>query len=336
MFIIQSYPVAVFFCFVTMICWGSWANTQKLAEKSWRFELFYWDYVLGILLMALIFAFTFGSIGEDGRGFVADLEQANTESIRSALIGGVIFNLANILLIAAIAIAGMSVAFPVGIGIALIWGVLDNYLRIPSGDPKLIFTGVVLVAAGIVLNAIAYKKLTGSSQKLSSKGLILSVVAGVLMSQFYGFVVNGMVLNFTEPEAGRLTPYSAIVLFSAGIFISNFVFNTVLMRMPVQGQPVGYMQYIKGNFQSHVTGIFGGMIWCVGMAFSIIASDKAGPAISYGLGQGAVLVAAVWGVFIWKEFKGAPAGTNPLLYLMFAFFIAGLGLLIYSKIVPVS
>lgn len=334
MFIIQSYPIAVFFCFITMICWGSWANTQKLAEKSWRFELFYWDYVLGILLMSLVFALTLGSTGVDGRGFIEDLQQANSESIRSAIIGGVVFNLANILLIAAIAIAGMSVAFPVGIGIALIWGVLDNYLRIPSGDPTLIFSGVALVAVGIVLNAIAYKKLTGSAQKVSSKGLILSVVAGVLMSQFYGFVVNGMVLNFTEPEAGRLTPYSAIVLFSVGIFISNFLFNTILMRMPVQGSPVSYSEYFKGNFKSHITGIVGGMIWCIGMAFSIIASDKAGPAISYGLGQGAVLVAAVWGVFIWKEFKGAPSGTNTLLYLMFAFFVTGLSLLIYSKVIP--
>ncbi len=337
MFIIESYTAAVIFCFITMLCWGSWANTQKLAEQSWRFELFYWDYVIGILLMSLLFAFTLGSFGENGRGFLADLGQANGESLRSALIGGVVFNLANILLIAAISIAGMSVAFPVGIGIALIWGVLDNYLRIPSGNPTLIFSGVALIAAGIIVNAIAYKKLTGSgaeSQKVSSKGLLISVVAGILMAQFYGFVVNGMVLDFTIPEAGRLTPYTAIVLFSIGIFLSNFIFNTILMKMPVEGTPVTYTAYFKGSFKTHLTGILGGIVWCIGMAFSIIASDKAGPAISYGLGQGAVLVAAVWGVFIWKEFRNAPSGTNVLLYLMFAFFVAGLGLLIYSKIVP--
>lgn len=319
-----------------MVCWGSWANTQKLAEGSWRFELFYWDYVLGILLMALLFAFTLGSMGTMGRGFMTDVSQADTESIRSAIIGGVVFNLANILLIAAIAIAGMSVAFPVGIGIALIWGVIDNYFRIPSGNPTLIFTGVALIACGIIVNAIAYKKLTGSTKNVSSKGLIISVVAGILMSQFYGFVVDGMVLNFQTPEAGKLTPYSAIVFFSIGIFISNFLFNTVLMRMPVQGQPVNYSAYFAGDYKSHLTGMLGGMIWCVGMAFSIIASDKAGPAISYGLGQGAVLVAAIWGVFIWKEFKAAPSGTNTLLYLMFAFFVVGLGLIIYSKIAPTA
>lgn len=332
MFILESYPVAVFFCFITMLCWGSWANTQKLAEKSWRFELFYWDYVIGILIMSVLFAFILGSYGENGRGFIPDLKQADSGSIRSAIIGGVIFNLANILLIAAISIAGMSVAFPVGIGIALIWGVLDNYLKVPSGNPTLIFCGVALIAAGIVVNAIAYKRLTGNTQKVSTKGLVISVVAGILMAQFYGFVVDGMASNFITPEIGKLTPYTAIVLFSGGIFLSNFLFNTVLMRMPIQGLPVSYSDYFRGNFNSHLTGILGGIIWCVGMSFSIIASDKAGPAISYGLGQGAVLVAAIWGVFIWKEFKAAPKGTNSLLYIVFFCFFAGLSLLVYSKI----
>src|SRR4029453_13135724 len=118
MFIIHDYSLAVIFCLITMLCWGSWANTQKLAERSWRFELFYWDYVIGILLMSVCIAFTLGSVGSTGRGFLEDLQQADATSIRSALIGGVVFNLANILLIAAISIAGMSVAFPVGIGIA--------------------------------------------------------------------------------------------------------------------------------------------------------------------------------------------------------------------------
>ena len=332
MFILESYSLAVFFCLITMLCWGSWANTQKLAEKSWRFELFYWDYVMGILIMSLLFAFTLGSNGEQGRSFVSDLQQAENSNIISALLGGVIFNLANILLIAAISIAGMSVAFPVGIGIALIWGVIDNYLKVPSGDPVLIFTGVILIAIGIVMNALAYKKLTGSDQRVSSKGLMISIIAGILMAQFYGFVVDGMIKDFATPEAGKLTPYSSIVIFSIGIMISNFLFNTVLMKKPVQGTPVSYSDYFNGNFKSHLTGILGGIIWCIGMSFSIIASDKAGPAISYGLGQGAVLVAAIWGVFIWKEFKGAPKGTNSLLYVMFICFFVGLSLLVYSKI----
>src|SRR6187401_1522330 len=139
MFILENYSTAIIFCIVTMLCWGSWANTQKLSAATWRFELFYWDYVFGILILSLLFAFTLGSNGSGGRAFIADLQQADSSNIFSALLGGIVFNLANILLVAAIAIAGMSVAFPVGIGIALIWGVLDNYLKVPTGDATLIF-----------------------------------------------------------------------------------------------------------------------------------------------------------------------------------------------------
>jgi glucose uptake protein len=283
--------------------------------------------------MALVFALTLGSGGSEGRSFSDDLNQANTSSIQTVFIGGIIFNLANILLIAAISIAGLSVAFPVGIGIALVWGVIDNYVRVPAGNFTIIFAGVILISIGIVVNALAYKKLTADIQRVSTKGLVISVIAGVLMAQFYGFVVGGMITDFSQPETGKLTPYTAIVVFSLGILVSNFLFNTVLMRNPVQGEPVGYAEYFKGKFGNHITGILGGMIWCVGMTFSIIASEKAGPAISYGLGQGAVLVAAMWGVFIWKEFKAAPKGTNGYLVAMFACFVAGLGLIIYSKMV---
>jgi glucose uptake protein len=334
MFIVQSYGVAVLFCVITMLCWGSWGNTQKLAAKTWRSELFYWDYVLGIVLMSLVFAFTLGSSGSEGRSFLDDVRQADSSSIISALIGGVVFNLANILLISAIAIAGLSVAFPVGIGIALVWGVIANYIKVPTGDFTLIIVGVVLISVGILVNAAAYRRLSRNENKLSGKGLIISVVAGILMAQFYGFVVDSMTLEFSVPAEGKLTPYTAIVAFSFGILASNFIFNTVLMRMPVQGEPVTYGQYFAGTLKNHFTGILGGAIWCVGMTFSIIASEKAGPAISYGLGQGAVLVAAMWGVFIWKEFKAAPKGTNGYLALMFVAFVFGLGCIIYSKIVP--
>src|SRR5215831_2431793 len=134
MFVLQSYPWAVVFCVITMFCWGSWANTQKLARKGWRFELFYWDYAIGVLLLTLVLGVTLGNTGGVGRSFWADLSQASGGSIGSALVGGAIFNLANILLVAAIEIAGMSVAFPVGIGLALIIGVIVNYVATPLGN----------------------------------------------------------------------------------------------------------------------------------------------------------------------------------------------------------
>ena len=329
MYIVNSYFLAVVLCFVTMLCWGSWANTQKLAQKSWRFELFYWDYVIGILLMSLLFSFTMGSSGEQGRSFIEDLGQAEMSNIQSALLGGIIFNAANILVAAAISIAGMSVAFPVGIGIALVLGVVVNYMAKPQGNALWLFAGVALIALAIVLDALAYRKKASQSHKVPTKGIVLSVVGGVLMALFYRFVASSMVTNFEQPEGGLLTPYTAVFLFSVGILISNFIFNTLLMKKPFEGAPVTYSQYFKGSTKEHFTGVLGGMIWCVGMTFSIIASGKAGFAISYGLGQGATLVAALWGVFIWKEFKGSK-GTSGLLATMFVLFFVGIGMLIYA------
>jgi len=333
MFIIETYTTAVLFSAITMICWGSWANTQKLASSNWRFELFYWDYVIGIVILSLIFAFTLGSSGEQGRSFIADLQQADFSSLSSAFFGGIVFNAANILLGAAISISGMAVAFPVGIGLALVIGVAVNYAQNPIGDVGLLFGGVALVILAILLNANAYRSLPKDQTKSPTKGLILSMVAGILMGFFYKYVADAMFLDFTQPLPGKLSPYSAVVLFALGIFGSNFLFNTLLMRRPFVRTPVSYSDYFKGSFKTHLTGILGGIIWCIGMAFSIIASDMAGPAISYGLGQGATMVAAFWGVYVWKEFKALPASKHILLKMMFILFLLGIGLIVYSKLV---
>lgn len=331
MFIVNDYSLAVIFCLITMICWGSWANTQKLAGKTWRYELFYWDYVTGILILSLIFAFTLGSIGENGRGFIEDLQQADVKNMGSAFLGGVIFNAANILLSTAIAIAGMSVAFPVGIGIALVLGVVINYAGVQKGDPLLLFLGVGLITLAIIINALAYKKASSESQKLTTKGLVVSILAGVLMSFFYRFIAASMDLeNFRNPAEGMMTPYTAVVIFSLGIFMSNFIFNTILLKKPISGEPTNYKEYFKGKLSIHFVGIFGGIIWGIGNSLNLIAAGKAGPAISYGLGQGATLVAALWGVFIWKEFKNSPKGTGGMLAVMFILFVVGIISIIYA------
>ena len=334
MVIVESYTLAVLLCFITMLCWGSWANTQKLASKEWKFQLFYWDYSIGVLLLTLILAFTMGSSGEEGRGFLEDFAAADSSSIWSALLGGIVFNFANILLVAAIDIAGMAVAFPVGIGLALVIGVITNYVATPVGDPIILFIGVAFVAVAIVIDAIAYGKLPSSSDKSTSKGLILSIIAGIAMGFFYRFVAASMASDFVNPEVGMLTPYTALVVFAVGLLLSNIVFVTAIMFKPISGDKVVPLDYFrKGNKKLHMVGIIGGVIWSVGMSLSIIASGAAGFAISYGLGQGATMVAAFWGVFIWKEFKGAPEGTNKLLAIMFALFLVGLILIIFSKVV---
>jgi glucose uptake protein len=331
MFVVESYPLAVALCVLTMLCWGSWANTRKLARKDWRFELFYWDYAIGVLLLALFMGLTLGSGGTLGRSFAADLSQASGASIGSALLGGTIFNLANILLVAAIEIAGMAVAFPVGIGLALIIGVVLNYVAAPVGNVGLLSLGVGLVILAIILDAIAYRRLPGAAATVSTKGLVLSLACGIFMGLFYRFVAAAMYADPHMPEPGKMGPYAAVFVFSAGVFLSTFVWNTLFMKKPFIGTPIGFGQYFEGSFGTHLTGVLGGVVWGLGMSFNIIASGRAGFAISYGLGQGATAIAAFWGVFIWKEFRAAPQGTNGLLAAMFACFLAGLTFIVLAR-----
>lgn len=332
MFIVNSYSLAIVLCIVTMLCWGSWGNSQKLAAKSWRYELFYWDYVIGMVLFALIMGLTLGSFGSSGRSFLPDLAQVSAASVISILIGGVIFNGSNILLSASTSLAGMSVAFPVGVGLALVLGVFINYFGSPKGDPVLIFLGVALIVVALIFNGVSSAKKGSDSQADSSrsrKGITLAIVSGILMAFFYRFVAAAMDLdNFEQPAAGKATPYTAFFIFSVGVLISNFVFNTLLMRHPVDGAPVSYSEYFRGSCRTHLVGMLGGAVWGLGTLFSYIAAGKAGAAISYALGQGAPMIAALWGVFVWKEFRGAGKTVNRLLTLMFVFFIAGLALIV--------
>ena len=333
MFIVESYALAVVMCIITMLCWGSWANTQKLASQEWDFKLFYWDYSIGVPLLALLLAFTLGSSGDAGRAFLPDISQASGEAIQLALLGGVVFNIANLLLVIAIDIAGMAVAFPVAIGLALVIGVLANYDPAQVSNSLMLFLGVGLVVVAVILDALIYRRLPGQGNAGVGKGLAISVVAGIAMGFFYRFVAQSMSLDFANPTPGLMTPYSAGVVFGIGLLISNIIWLIPLMYKPITGEPVTLGQYFsKGSTRLHLVGILGGAIWMVGFGFNIIAAGKAGYAVSYGLGQGATMVAAFWGVFIWKEFKDAPAGTTPLIVAMFACFLTGLALIVYSNL----
>ena len=335
MYFCDNYALAVAFCVVTMLCWGSWGNTQKLAGKTWRYELFYWDYVVGVVLFALASGLTAGSFGGGEWSFLANLRQASAANLGSAFLGGIVFNAANILLAAAISIAGMSVAFPVGIGLALVLGVVVNYVGAPKGDPVMLFGGVALIVAAILCNAYAYKiKASQSSQASQStrigKGIALSVVCGVLMAFFYRFIARTMDMDFSAaaPKAGMMTPYSAFFVFALGIFASNFVFNAIAMRHPVSGAPITEREYFRGGIAIHLVGVLGGLVWGLGNGISLVAAGKAGAAISYGLGQGATLVSALWGILVWREFRGAPRKAGLLNLAMFVLFLLGLGAII--------
>jgi glucose uptake protein len=330
MYIVPNYATAVLFTVITMLCWGSWTNTYKLTEKTWRFELYYWDYLIGIVLFTLFFVFSFGSSGVEGRSFLPDLSQAKGISIWNPILGGIIFNLSNIMLMAAIAIAGMSTAFPVGVGLAMVLGVIINYIAQPHGKPFPLFIGLALCTIAIVIDAAAYSKITKRKGRVSQTGILLSVGAGVLMALFYRFVTSAMADDMVNPEPGKITPYTAMFLFSAGILISNFFFNTYLMRKPIEGDPVTFRQYFRGERIVHLLGVLGGVMWAVATALNFLSGTKAGYAISFGLGQGDTMIGAVWGIVVWNEFKGAAKSVNWMLSLMFSLFISGMALIVYA------
>jgi glucose uptake protein len=329
MFQPDGYAVALVMMLTTMVCWGSWANTMKLAP-GFPFPLFYWDYVIGVLLVSLVLGLTMGSTGGPD-AMLADLSRAGTGSVLYALAGGAVFNIANLLLVAAISIAGLAVAFPVGIGLALVVGVLLNYVIAPAGNPLLLFGGVALVLAAILVDALAYRARGQDGKHDVGRGLKIAIACGFLMGIFYPLVTKS-----SEGPAG-LGPYSVSFLFSVGVLLSALVFNTYLMRRPITADPpcsfAGYRIAAPGT---HLVGIGGGAIWGLGMTFSLVAATTnfVGPAVSYAIGQGATMVSAAWGVFVWREFAGAPAAANKLLTLMFVLFLVGLGLVAIAPLYP--
>jgi glucose uptake protein len=283
------------------------------------------------VITSLIFALTLGSYGAEGRSFIVDIQQADVKNIGNALLGGIIFNAANILFMSAVSIAGMSVAFSVGSGLSLVIGVIVNYLDLPVGNITLLFSGVFLIIIAILLNTIAYKRMSAETKSVSMKGHLISIGSGILMGLFFKYVANSMFSNFKIPLEGKLSPYSAVFVFANGVFLSNIFLNTFILFKPFTGIPVAFADYFKGSFKDHFLGFTGGSIWCIGMCFSIIASDKAGTAISYGLASGAIVVASAWGIYFWKEFKTAPKGTGLLLNIMLISFLLGLILIVISR-----
>jgi glucose uptake protein len=327
-----TYGAALALIVVSMLCWGSWANTFKLAGK-WRFELFYFDYSLGVLIAAAVYALTFGNFGYEGFDFADDLMHAGKRQIFFGGVGGVVFNLANMLLVAAISLAGLSVAFPVGIGLALVIGVVWNYILKPQGNPALLFSGAAIVVVAIIVDAFAYRALEAGKtakqgegpRQTTGKGIALSLLSGLLMGSFFPLVEMG------KSGPLGLGPYAIGFVFALGVFFSTFVFNVFFMNFPVEGAPVAISEYFKGTGRQHLLGIVGGLIWATGTIANFVAASapdsvQVGPAISYAVGQGATMVSALWGLLVWKEFAGAGPRVRLLVAVMLILFVCGLGL----------
>jgi glucose uptake protein len=332
-----TYAATLLLLIGSMISWGSWANTLKLTGNRWRFELFYFDYSLGVLIAAVVAAFTFGTLGGDIT-FEDRLLIAGHAKQFYAFLGGIIFNLANMLLVSAIGLAGLAVAFPVGIGLALIIGVISNYLINPQGNPWLLFGGLVLVVGAVIVDARAHfarDAAVGSVQRKSGaakRGIVISIVAGVLMGLFYPVVEKGM-----GGELG-LGPYAAALLFALGVFVSTFIFNIFFMNVPIEGERVRLSSYFQGKPIWHFWGVAGGVVWAIGAITNFVAASapaevNVGPAISLAIGQCATLISVLWGLLVWKEFAGTGPKVRVLIIAMLVLFAGGLALLSLAPIV---
>jgi glucose uptake protein len=310
MFTPSSLNIALLMMITSAICWGSWANTYK-GVKNYRFELFYWDYAIGIFLISLILALTMGSTGHDASSFMNNVNSADRTNIVSTMIGGAIFNLANLLLVAAIDMAGLAVAFPVAIGIALVVGVVLSYSLQPKGNALLLALGVACALIAVVLDGKAYGSLAGTGRSVSRKSIVTCVVSGVLMGLWNPFVAYG------ATRGNALSPYSSVVFLTLGALLSCFVWNLYFMKKPLVGEPVGFGGFFSAPPSGHLLGLLGGAIWGVGTVFNVVAGKATGFAISYAIGQSAPMVGALWGIFAWKEFNGAGSRAKLFLGLMF-------------------
>jgi glucose uptake protein len=313
MFTPPSLTIALLMMITSAICWGSWANTYK-GVKNYRFELFYWDYAIGIFLISLVLAFTMGSSGHDASSFVNNVQAADASNIVSTLVGGAIFNLANLLLVAAIDMAGLAVAFPVSIGIALVVGVVLNFILQPKGSGLLLAGGVACAFVAVVLDGKAYGSLASSGRSVSKKSIVTCIVSGVLMGLWSPFTTYG------TTRGNALTPYSSVVFLTMGALLSCFVWNLYFMKRPLAREPVGFGGFFTAPASGHLLGLLGGVIWGTGTVFNIVAGKATTFAISYAIGQSAPMVAALWGVLAWKEFAGSGSRAKLYLALMFVFY----------------
>lgn len=305
-----------FLMILSMICWGSWANTFKLT-RGVRFELFYWDYAIGLALTAVLVAVFIGRQGD----FPDSLLSVNPKALMWAAASGIIFNLANLLLVAAIAVAGLAVAFPVAIGTALIVGAALTYLVDRTGAPLYIAAGVTLAAVAVVCSAVAYRE-QAIQLKVTSRGVVICLVSGLLMASWAPLAAASM-----QRANGYLSPLASFVVFAVAALASTIPFNLYLMRRPITGAPVSFHGYFSNGIWWHLLGLSGGAIWSIGTVANLIAGHSAGFAISYAVGQTAPLVASLWGIFVWKEFSGANSKVKRSLVAMFCFYAAAIAVL---------
>jgi glucose uptake protein len=338
----QTHALTLLLMIVSILCWGLWANTLKMGGR-WRFELYYFDFALGLGLAALLLGLTLGNLGFDGFSLQDDLMHAGKREWLYAFAAGVLFNFANELLLAGMSVAGMAAAFPVGIGLALVMGALLNQLSKPGGSAALLIMGCGLVLAAAALAGTAYAmmgtmkreaqaragKTKDTRRRLSLKGIFLALAGGLFLGTYFPLVQRAQ-----DPDVG-LGPYATVLVMAAGVVLSTAVFNMFFLNLPVEGQPVEIWDYFKVKPARHLLGMAGGALWCVGAVSNFVCSAAPpgaviAPNVAYAAAQSSALVAALCGLVIWKEYKGADVRVKVTNFLVFLFYLGGLGLILMA------
>jgi glucose uptake protein len=334
----------IFLMIICMLCWGSWAFGYKLA-RNYRFELFYFDFALGLGLLAVICAFTVGSLGFDGFSFTDDLLNARRQSWLYAFLAAIIFNFGNMLMLAAVAVAGMAVAFPVAFGMAMVVGVWLEFLGRPGANATILLGGTLLILISVILNSSAYShlmvlrhealaragKAKSTRRPNSTKGIILAVVGGLVVG-----TVGPLLLRAQDPDIG-VGPYALLFLFAAGVFVSTFVFNLFFMNLPVEGEPLEIGDYLKTPLRNHLLGWGSGAIWGIGALASFLATTPKGDArlgapLAPLLEQAAPIIAALCGLLVWKEFKGGDTRVKAFAAVVLVLFALGLAVFSWAPL----
>jgi glucose uptake protein len=342
----SSYSVILIVLIAGMLSWGTWANTLKAAGRKWRFELYYFDFAVGVVIAATLIALTFGNLGFDGFSFKDDLQLAGKRQDLFAFGAGAIFNLGNMLLLAALSLLGMAIAFPVGMGFALVVGVLWNYALNPGGNGILMFTGAAVVIGAVVSGVVAYRAYTSgplpianSTQSMAKKtgansiGIALALAGGLMLGSF------APIVQMARTGENGLGPYSCGFIFAVGLLFSTFVYNLFFMNLPVNGEPLEMAEYFRAPLKKHSLGILGGIIWYIGAIASLLASRVEGaasvqPSVGYAFSQTGIIIAAICGLFLWREFADADSKVKTWLGLMLVLLAIGIGLVSSSSIAP--
>jgi glucose uptake protein len=346
MVIPATYSAALLLAVLTLLCWGTWVNTSKLAGK-WRFELFYYDFAIGLFLISTVAAFTLGAMGADIT-FIDNLTIVRRLQIGYAFLAGAVFNLGNMLLLGGVTVAGVTLTFPIAMGLALFVGMGWRYYWWPAGNLALLLLGCLLIVAAMVVVSIGYSRLqriramdvahaaaiTGkkapAGKRTSAMGIAISIVSGLLMGAYFPLVETA---RQGDLEMG---PYPIAFLFAAGVLATTLLYNLYFLNLPVRGEVISMFQYFQGGARQHLLGLAGGAIWGIGAIANLSAAAApadahSDPAVNYAIGQGGAVVAMLCGLLYWKEFSGSPP-LRMMMWAAAAIFATGVALVVAAPL----